>query len=127
MTDSNVLQCQELSVSIIFMISEMITGSYLCRFDSRGIKSILPSSCICIRQPPFVVQLFGACGIVSSGLSVPLCHTGTSFHPHSSIILHSSYLSRYHRHSSASPFSMLCATHFRHHHLLGLVPPMLIC
>ena len=40
MTDSNVLQCQKLSVSIIFMICEMITGSYLCRFDSRGIRYI---------------------------------------------------------------------------------------
>ena len=40
MTDSNVLRCQKLSVSIIFMICEMITGSYLCRFNSRGIKSI---------------------------------------------------------------------------------------
>ena len=39
-TDSNVLWCQKLSVSIMFMICEMITGSYLCRFDSRGIKSI---------------------------------------------------------------------------------------
>ena len=40
MTDSNVLQCQKLSVSIIFMICEMITGSYLCRFDSIGIRFI---------------------------------------------------------------------------------------
>ena len=40
MTYSNVLRCQKLSASIIFMIYEMITGSYLCRFDSRGIRFI---------------------------------------------------------------------------------------
>ena len=127
MTDSNILQCQKLSVLIIFMICEMITRSYSCRFNSRGIKSILPSSCFCICQPPFVIRLFGACGIVSCGLSVPLWHTGTSFHPQSSILLHSSYSSRYHHHLSVSPLSTLCATHFCHHHPLGLLPPMLIC
>ena len=40
MTDSNILRCQNLSDSIIFMICEMITGLYLCKFDSRGIKFI---------------------------------------------------------------------------------------
>ena len=40
MTVLNVFWCQELSACIIFMICVMITGSYSCRFDSRGIKSI---------------------------------------------------------------------------------------
>ena len=39
-TDSNILWCQKMSVSIIFMICDMITRSYLCRFDSKGVKSI---------------------------------------------------------------------------------------
>ena len=39
MTDSNVLGCQKLPDSIIFMICEIITGLNLCRFDSKGIKS----------------------------------------------------------------------------------------
>ena len=39
MTDSNVLRCQKLPDSIIFMICEIMTGLNLCRFDSKGIKS----------------------------------------------------------------------------------------
>ena len=125
--DSNVLWCQKPSVSIMFMICEMITRSYLCRFESRGIYSI----------PSIVMFLYS--------LTI-LCHsiiwcmwycmkwyecTALAYknfiHPCSLIRLHSSYSLRYHRHSSASPLSMLSATHFFHHHPLGLVPPMLIC
>ena len=127
MTDSNVLQCQKLSVSIIFMICEMFTRSYLCRFDSRGIRFI----------PSIVMFLYSSTTLCRSIISCT-CYCiewfewttlayRTSFHHHSSILLHSSHSSRYHRCLSASPFSTLFATHFCHHHPLGLVPPMLIC
>ena len=33
---------------------------------------------------------------------------------------------RYHHSSSASPLSMLSVTRFRHYHLMGLVPPLLL-
>ena len=126
-TDLNVLWYQKPSVSIMFMICEMITGSYLCRFNSRGSKSI----------PSIVMFLYS---------STTLCHSiswcmwyciewfecttlayKNFFHPHSLFLLHSSYLLRYCCCLSASPLSTLCATHFHHHHPLGLVPPMLIC
>ena len=127
MTDSNVLQCQKLSVSIIFMICEMITGSYLCRFDSRGIRSIPSLVMFLYSSTTLCHSLFDACGIVLNDLSGPLWCIRTFFHHHSLILLHSSYSLRYCRRSSASPLSTLFTTHFCYHHPLGLVPSMFIC
>ena len=57
-TTSNVFWCQKLSALIIYMIWEIITGSYLCRFDSRGVTPI-PSIIDTIYIKTQVFRLLG--------------------------------------------------------------------
>ena len=121
-TASKVFRCQKLSTSIICMIWEITTRSFLCRFDSRGVKPIPSIIMLLCSSTTFCLSIICS---VSNDLSVQLWHIGTFCSLHSFVMVHSSYSLRYHHCLSASPLSMLSTIHFRHHHLLGPVPLLL--
>ena len=121
-TASKVFRCQKLSTSIICMIQEMTTGSFLCRLDSKGVKPI-PAIIMLLYLSntfcPSIICCIWCC--IECFECVALAYRKFCTCP-SFFQAHSSYSLRYCHYMSASPLSMLSAICFHHHHLLGLVP-----